>query len=80
MGGVIYHVMMALVILTALRLWRVARRPVTLALVGVIGANFGFWIGGGLYAISSIVWLCICVADRLLRDSAAAQAAPAAAR
>ena len=68
-GGVIYHVMIVLIILTAIRYWVSTRSLLALALVGILGVTFLHWLGGG-YAVSSIVWFCIGSLDVLYRDRA----------
>lgn len=75
-GGVIYHVMIVLIALTAIRYWLRTRSVLALAFVGILGVNFSLWLGGGLYAVSSILWLCIGALDRLARDSSREETRP----
>ena len=67
-GGGIYHVMIVLVAITAIRYWRGTRTTLALALLGLPAAHFLLWLGGGLYAVSAINWLCIGSLDRLNHD------------
>jgi hypothetical protein len=69
-GGVIYHVMIALIMMSAIRYWRGTRSNLALVLLGIIIAQFLLWLGGGLYAVSAIVWVCIGAIDALERDRA----------
>jgi hypothetical protein len=75
-GGVIYHVMLALIVLSAIRYWRATRSMVALALMGIIIAQFLLLLGGGQYAVSAIVWVCIGALDRFAQE-AKAEPAPA---
>jgi hypothetical protein len=75
-GGLIYHVMIVLVAMAAIRYWRGTRTMLALALLGLPAAHFLLWLGGGLYAVSAIVWICIGGVDRLERDRALAQQVP----
>ena len=68
-GGVLYHVMIVLIVLTAIRYWLHTRKVLALAFIGILGVNFSLWLGGGLYAVSAILWFCIGAMDRLYRDS-----------
>jgi hypothetical protein len=63
-GGVAYHVMIFLIIVSAFRYWDRTRKPIALAILGVLGVTFLLWLGGGQYAISPLVWLCIGALDR----------------
>ena len=67
-GGLIYHVMIVLIAFIAVRYWARTRSLLALSLVGILGVNFTLWLGGGLYAVSAIVWLCIGALDKLNRD------------
>ncbi len=68
-GGVLYHVMIVMIVLTAIRYWLRTRSVLALAFIGILGVNFSLWLGGGLYAVSAILWFCIGALDRLYRDS-----------
>ena len=46
-GGMIYHVMIVLIALTAVRYWVRMRSLIALALIGILGVNFTLWLGGG---------------------------------
>jgi hypothetical protein len=63
-GGVAYHVMIFFIIVSAFRYWDRTRKPVALAILGILGVTFLLWLGGGQYAISPLVWLCIGALDR----------------
>ena len=67
-GGGIYQVVMILVIVLAFRYWQRTRGLLALALMGVLGATFFMWLGGGQYAVCPLVWLCIGALDRFERD------------
>ncbi len=76
-GGLAYHGMIFFIAVTAIRYWRGTRSTLALAVMGLLGSHFLLWLGGGLYAVSAIVWLCIGCLDVLERDRArAAQFAP----
>ena len=64
-GGVIYMVVIALVLLTALRYWHKSRNLVALAILGVLVVELGQWLNGGHYALSALIWFCIGSLDKL---------------
>lgn len=64
-GGIVYHIMVVLILLSAFRYWDRTRTPLALALLGVLGVTFLMWLGGGQYAVCPLVWLCIGALDRL---------------
>lgn len=69
-GGIAYHGMIFFIIAAAIRYWRGTRSTLALAIMGLVGSHFLLWLGGGLYAVSAIVWLCIGSLDVLERDRA----------
>ena len=66
-GGVVYVVIVALVLLSALRYWRRSRTLVALAILGVVVVELGQWTIGGHYVVSALVWFCIGGLDRFQR-------------
>jgi hypothetical protein len=75
-GGIIYHVMIFFIGLSAIRTWKARRDPVSLALVGILIVTFLNWLGGGQYAVSPLTWLCIGTLDRFQSDRQADRSAP----
>jgi hypothetical protein len=73
-GAIAYHVMIFFIGVTAIRYWRGTRSTLALAIMGLLGSHFLLWLGGGLYAVSAIVWFCIGSLDVLERDRAKAAA------
>ena len=73
-GGALYHVIVAVILMCLVRYWLLTRRPVALALIGVLCVTFLQWQGGGQYAVSTIVWFCIGALDRLYTDARRASA------
>jgi len=65
LGGVLYEVIVAIVFVTALRWWSIARSPSSLAMLGICIATIGGWLIGGEYSMVAIVWFCIGSMDRL---------------
>jgi hypothetical protein len=63
-GGITYHIIVLLIIITGFRYWVQTRSLLALALLGVIGVTFLMWLGGGNYAVNPIIWLCIGALDR----------------
>jgi hypothetical protein len=63
-GGVVYMVIIALVLLGALRYWRRSRTLIALATLGVLMVELGQWTTGAHYAVSALVWFCIGGLDR----------------
>jgi len=63
-GGIIYHIIVALIILSGFKFWLRTRSLLALALLGVLGVTFLMWLGGGQYGVSPIIWLCIGALDR----------------
>jgi hypothetical protein len=68
-GGLTYHIIVFLVIYYSFLLWVRTRDPRVLAILGVLGVTFLQWLGGGQYAVSAIVWVCIGALDRIYRSS-----------
>jgi hypothetical protein len=66
-GGITYHILVFLIIAAALQLWVRTRAPYAMAILGILGVTFLSWLGGGQYAVSPIVWLCIGALDRAQR-------------
>ena len=69
-GGIVYHVMVVLVAVAGVQYWMRTRSTLALALLGVIGVTFSTWLGGGMYAVSTVVLFCIGALDRLNKDAA----------
>jgi hypothetical protein len=67
-GGAIYHVMIILIILTAVRYWIRTRSLLAMCLVGILAVMFLLWLKGGQYAVSTLLWFSIGALDRLYRD------------
>lgn len=67
-GGAIYHLIVFLIIAAAFRYWFRTRELMALAIAGVLAVNFLLWLGGGQYAISPLVWLCVGALDRYVRE------------
>jgi hypothetical protein len=65
LGGLIYVVIVATAIGTAVRWWKHDRSEVSLATVGVLTGTLGGWLIGEEYSMVAIVWFCIGVMDRL---------------
>lgn len=63
-GGLVYHYIVFLIITSGFRYWKRTRSTLALAILGVLGATFLMWLGGGQYAISPLVWLCVGALDR----------------
>lgn len=67
-GGLVYHVMVVLIAVTAAQYWLRTRDTLALALLGIVGVTFSTWLGGGMYAVSTVVLFCIGALDRLNKD------------
>lgn len=65
-GGVIYHIVAVLIIVMSIRYWLRTRSFLALAIIGILVSQIFNWLGGGLYAISPIVWICIGHLDHML--------------
>ena len=63
-GGVIYHIIVVLIILSTIRYWQQTRSVLALAIMGLLAVNFLQWLAGGQYAVSTIVWLFAGALDR----------------
>lgn len=70
-GGAIYHVMIVLILLTAVRFWLRTRSLLAMCLFGVLAVMFLLWLKGGQYAVSTLLWFSIGALDRLYRDATA---------
>jgi hypothetical protein len=68
-GGIAYHVVIFLIVVTAVKYWDRSRSVVSLAVLGILGCMVLMWLQGGQYAMSSLVWLSIGALDRFSRDS-----------
>ena len=69
LGGVLYEVIVAAVLVNALRWWAIARSPAGLAMLGVCVATIGSWLIGGEYSMVAILWFCIGSMDRLCNQA-----------
>ena len=67
-GGVLYHIIAVLIVILAVRYWLRTRSLLALAILGILAAHLFLWLGGGLYAISPLVWICIGALDRFERE------------
>jgi hypothetical protein len=63
-GGLVYHILVFLIVFTGFRLWIRTRDPAVMAILGILGVTFLSWLGGGQYAVSPLVWVCIGALDR----------------
>lgn len=63
-GGVIYHIVIFFIVVSSIRYWIRTRSLLAMAMLGVLGVTFLMWLGGGLYAVSPLVWICIGALDR----------------
>jgi hypothetical protein len=64
-GGVLYHVIVFLIILSAVRYWRRTRSPLAMTFIGILVVTALGWLRGGGYAVDPLVWICIGALDRL---------------
>lgn len=67
-GGVVYHGLVFVLIVTAFQLWRRTRRPLSMALLGFMGIAFFGWLEGGQYAVTPLLWFCLGTMDRLWKE------------
>ena len=67
-GGVVYHIVVFLIILTAFKYWLKTRSLLAMAILSVLGGTFFLWLGGGNYGINPIIWICVGALDRFYRD------------
>jgi hypothetical protein len=65
LGGFVYHVVVFLIILSAIQYWRQSRSVLALAIMGILAVTFLGWLRGGGYAVDPLVWTCIGALDRL---------------
>lgn len=66
-GGLVYHLLVVLIVVTGLRLWFYTRSRYSMAILGILGVTVFTWLGGGQYAVAPIVWICVGALDRLYR-------------
>lgn len=64
-GGFMYHAVVFLILLTAVRYWKRTRSPLAMAFMGILAVTFFGWLRGGGYAVDPIVWICAGALDRL---------------
>ncbi len=64
-GGIVYHVIIVLLVLTALQYWIRTRSLIALALLGVLGVTMANLLAGEAYAVGPLVAFCAGAADRL---------------
>ena len=67
-GGIIYTVVIALILVTAIRYWRSSYTLVALAILGVLIVELGQWLNGGHYALSALCWFLIGALDKFERS------------
>ena len=67
-GGVVYHIIVFLIILTGFKYWYHMRSVSAMAILGILGVTFLQWLGGGMYAVNPIIWVCVGALDRFYRD------------
>lgn len=65
LGGALYLAIVAVVLLRALKWWRISRHPYALVLLGTLVAALGGWLMGGEYSVVALVWFEIGLMDRL---------------
>jgi hypothetical protein len=66
-GGVAYHGLVIVLVVTAFRLWQRNRDPLSMALLGFMGISFFGWLEGGQYAVTPLLWFCLGAMDRLYK-------------
>ncbi len=59
LGGLAYAAVLVLVLMAALRHAVATRDAASLAVLGILVANFGQWLNGGFYAVSALIWFSI---------------------
>lgn len=64
-GGVVYHILVFVLIVTAFRFWQRSRRPLGMALLGFMGVAFLGWLKGGQYGVTPLLWFCLGAMDHL---------------
>ncbi len=64
-GGIVYHIIIVLLVLTALRYWIRTRSLIALALLGVLGVTMANLLAGEAYAVGPLVAFCAGAVDRL---------------
>lgn len=65
LGGVLYHLVWGLLIITALRYWIRTRHLMALAILGVLGVTMANLLNGEAYAVGPLTALCAGAVDRL---------------
>jgi hypothetical protein len=68
-GGVLYAAIIALVLIGALRWWRIDRGPLALATLGIVAVTFGAWLIGGEYSIAAFIWFYVGAMDKLAAEA-----------
>lgn len=63
-GGVVYHIIVILVVITAFRYWIRTRSVLALALLGVLGVTQSNLMAGGMYAVGPLIAFCVGALDR----------------
>jgi hypothetical protein len=63
-GGVVYHVVIFLLVLSAFRYWTQTRSMVALAIMGVLGVTMANLMGGGMYALGPLITFCAGALDK----------------
>ncbi len=67
-GGLAYHGLVFVLVLTGFRLWRRERSPLSMAFLGFMGIAFLAWLRGGHYAVTPLLWFCLGAMDRLWKN------------
>ncbi|MFB6232001.1 MAG: hypothetical protein ABEL04_12695 [Salinibacter sp.] len=67
-GGLAYHGLVFVLVLTGFRLWRRERSPLSMAFLGFMGIAFLAWLRGGHYAVTPLLWFCLGAMDRLWKQ------------
>ena len=68
-GGIIYHIVVFLVIITAFRLWLRTRSLLALCLLGILGVSMVNLMAGGMYAVGPLIAFSAGALDRLAQDA-----------
>ncbi|WP_397545987.1 hypothetical protein ABUL39_07640 [Rhodothermus marinus] len=64
-GGILYHLIIGLLLLTALRYWIRTRSLTALAMLGILGVTMANLLNGEAYAVGPLTALCAGAIDRL---------------
>jgi hypothetical protein len=68
-GGVAYHIVVFLLIISAFRFWRQDRSPLSMAILGFMGIAFLQWLSSK-YGVTPLLWFCLGAMDKLQRQRA----------